>query len=565
MVCRERTPLLGLLAVAGLCTLLNAAKPLHLDDTAYCACAHQIAQNPFDPYGFTLFWYDHPQPAGEVLAPPVLPYWWSVGVRLFGERPVLWKLWLLPFVLLLTGALHALFRRFCRGLEWPLTWLTVLSPAVLPGLNLMLDVPALALALAAVAVFLRAGDRDSAALAVLAGLLAGLAAQTKYTGLLAPAVLLLDGVLRRRLRLAVLAGAAAALVFAGWETFLAWKYGQSHFLYHLATRPGPSDPKQALLQPMLANLGGALPAAALLALAALQMRRGTVVLAGALVALGYVLLAIVPERYGIFLGDAVTHADRLSLRHVVCGLPGIAIVLTTVAVAWRLCRPGRRWAGRHAARFLVLWLALEVGGSVLLTPFPAVRRVMGVAVVLTLLVGRLASRTCRAPGRRRLVWGVTAGSVALGLLYHAADFQSARAQQQLAEEAAAWVRRQRTGGTAWYVGHWGFQYYAERQGLTPVDPGRSVLRRGDWLVVPDGRVNRQAVALAADRMEPATELAAPALLPLRTLPAYYGGRTPLEHHEGPLLVVRVYRITAGEWVPSVPAVATLSVVRTTRP
>src|SRR5579883_915833 len=97
MARRKWTPLFGLLAVAGLCTLLNAAKPLHVDDTAYCANAHQIAAHPLDPYGFVVFWYDHPQPAGEVLAPPVLPYWWAAAVRLFGERPVLWKLWLLPF------------------------------------------------------------------------------------------------------------------------------------------------------------------------------------------------------------------------------------------------------------------------------------------------------------------------------------------------------------------------------------------------------------------------------------------------------------------------------------
>jgi hypothetical protein len=565
MARRGRTPLLGLLAVAGLCTLLNAAKPLHLDDAAYSAYAHHIARQPLDPYGFPIFWYDHPQPAAEVLAPPVLPYWWAAGIRLFGERPVLWKMWLLPFLLLLTWALYALFRRFCRGLEWPLTWLTVLSPAVLPGVNLMLDVPALALGLAAVAVFLRAGDRDSMALAVLAGLLAGLAAQTKYTGLLAPAVLLLNGVLRRRLRLAALAGAVAALVFAGWEGFLVWKYGQSHFLYHLAARPGSSDPKQALLQSMLANLGGVLPAAVLLALAALRARRGTVLAAGVLAALGYVLLAVVPERDGILLGDAATHADRLSLRHVVCGLSGIAIVLTVAAVAWRLGRPGRRSTRRHAARFLLLWLALEVGGSVLLTPFPAVRRVLGVAVVVTLLAGRLASRTCRAPARRRLVWGVTAASIALGLVFYAADFQSARAQQELAEGAAAWVRHQGTGGTAWYVGHWSFQYYAERRGLRPVDPGRSVLHRGDYLVVPDERVTQQPVTLSTDRMELAADLTARALLPLRTLPAYYGGRTPLEHHEGPLLTVRVYRITAEEWVPPVPPVSTLSVSRTTHP
>src|SRR5262249_33856680 len=73
---------------------------------------------------------------------------------------------------LLAAALDSLFRRFCRGLERPLLAMALLSPGLLPGFNLMLDVPALALALAAVALFLSACDRGSPGRAALAGLLA---------------------------------------------------------------------------------------------------------------------------------------------------------------------------------------------------------------------------------------------------------------------------------------------------------------------------------------------------------------------------------------------------------
>ncbi|HJT78070.1 MAG TPA: glycosyltransferase family 39 protein, partial [Gemmataceae bacterium] len=191
----------SLFLLACLVTLLNAAKPLLIDDAAYYYYARQAADHPLDPYGFAAFWWQRPYVANDVLAPPGLPYWWAAAVRLFGERPVLWKLWLLPFVLLLAGALYALFRRFCRGLELPLTWLTVLSPALLPGVNLMLDIPALALSLASVVLFFRAADRDALALAALAGLVAGLAMETKYTGFLAPVVMLLYAALYGKWRL----------------------------------------------------------------------------------------------------------------------------------------------------------------------------------------------------------------------------------------------------------------------------------------------------------------------------------------------------------------------------
>src|SRR5262245_9141316 len=105
---------LGLFGLACLYTLLNACKPLVVDDAAYYYFAAQLAHDPLDPYGFEVFWYDAPQPANHVLAPPGLPYWWALGLRLFGPHPFLWKLWLLPFSVLFVGALFALARRFAR-------------------------------------------------------------------------------------------------------------------------------------------------------------------------------------------------------------------------------------------------------------------------------------------------------------------------------------------------------------------------------------------------------------------------------------------------------------------
>src|SRR5262249_24733663 len=76
-----------LLGLALIYILLNAAKPLHIDDTEYYYVARQISQRPLDPYDFEVFWYDIPQKATSVLAPPVVPYWWALALRLFGDQP----------------------------------------------------------------------------------------------------------------------------------------------------------------------------------------------------------------------------------------------------------------------------------------------------------------------------------------------------------------------------------------------------------------------------------------------------------------------------------------------
>ena len=151
----------GPTALAVLVTLANAVKPVLIDDTAYLGFARHIAAHPLDPYGFQLFWYDVPEPAMEILCPPVLPYWLALGVRLFGEHVFALKLWLFPVAWVLTRSLAALLRRFASGTERLALPLIVLSPAVLPTVNLMLDVPAVALGLAALAVFARACDREA--------------------------------------------------------------------------------------------------------------------------------------------------------------------------------------------------------------------------------------------------------------------------------------------------------------------------------------------------------------------------------------------------------------------
>src|SRR5437870_2421714 len=84
----------GLVALA--LTLLNAGKPLHMDDEACITYARQFAEHPLNPYDF-VHGTPHSGPANQVLMPPVVPYWLGLGARLLGDDPFLWKLWLLPF------------------------------------------------------------------------------------------------------------------------------------------------------------------------------------------------------------------------------------------------------------------------------------------------------------------------------------------------------------------------------------------------------------------------------------------------------------------------------------
>lgn len=563
-----------LLLLALAYTLVNAIKPLTIDDTAYHAYAVQIAHHPLDPYGFSAYWWSYPEVGNEILAPPLLAYWWAPAIRLFGDHPFLWKLWLLPLAVMLAYAVCDLGRRFARGLELPITALVLFSPAFLPTFNLMLDVPATALSLASLAVFGRACDRGSFALAALAGLIAGLGMEMKYTVFLAPAVMLLYALCLGRLRFWPAAAVVSAQVFLTWEFLMSLLYGESHFLLHVRERAGEEHEWVRLSMALVTNLGAVAWPMVMLALAALGARWRGLLTAGAVGLLAYLSV-------GCFDGELSVSAklfgpDRapLPFEQFVFGVLGLTGLVVGVLVVWRLVpsvaalvRWGERLSPPRPTRmtaFLLGWLALEFLGYMVLTPFPAVRRVLGIGVVLALVAGRLAALTCRSPDARRLVFGIAGYSAILGLLVQGVDLLEARAEQGAVEEAARQIRERGDGGRVWFVGHWGFQYYAERAGMTPISaydasdapiaiPPRSRLREGDWLVLPEWRldergfvagVHQQPFTADPTRTRPEFDVVVDDPVSLQTIMTLYSGCTPVRHHAGPRLRVEVRRVLA---------------------
>jgi hypothetical protein len=559
--------LLSVLALALCLTLLNALKPLHMDDGGYYCYARQIAQEPTSPYGFTMLFDGVPRPAIEIPTPPVVPYWWALGIRLFGDQPVLWKLWLFPINLLLVHSLSTLLHRFARRSAVPLLWMTVLSPTLLPGVNLMTDVPALAIGLFAFTLFLRACDRNQLALAVLAGLTAGVAMQTKYTAFVMPAVMLLFAFLHRRTWMGLVAASLAALVFVAFEGFLVLRHGESHFLrsYNWFHHPGTSWTLHAVR--MLSKLpwlaGSLAPALLLLGLAALGWPIRRVVLAGVVIVVADLAVLGLAEEQTWLLWSPETGRPLLTLSHLVDGALGVGLCVTMLAVGWQLMRrarsatapgptlsPWRRLmlalqdSSGRVERFLMLWLGLELVGYAVVSPFAAARRILALVLVATLLAGRLAARTCCRPRQKNLLWAAAGVNVFLGLLIFGVDLLEARAAQQTAEQAAHSAMNHAEGTNCWYVGS--FSYYGERAGLKNLVLDQTLCRPGDRLVVAGSYFlfHPDLGDDLATRLEQIDEIRVADRVPLRTVLNYYCGCRALTRLEGPRATARVYRVTA---------------------
>lgn len=565
--------LTGPLGLALVVTLANAAKPAVIDDTAYLTYARQIAHHPLDPYGFEVFWYNAPEPAMEVLCPPVVPYWLALGVRLFGEHVGLLKLSLFPFVWLLAWSLTELLRRFARGTERFALPLVILSPAVLPTVNLMLDIPALALGLGAVVLFIRSAKRRSWRLAVASGLVAGLAIQTKYTALLVPAVIGWYGLTHRAIRPAAVAVATAVLLFAGWESLLIAKYGRSHFLFHAGDQQARTEganrlaafvnAKVSLAPPLAGHLGCLAGGAGLVAVGAVGVPRRVTAVAAGLWLAGFTAVCLISGRDAVLIHGRAPGVGELTLPAVVWRTAGSAVLFVAAGCAAVLLV---RWRNRPSVRrspdslFIVGWVLIELAGYFVLTPFPAARRVIGPAVLLGLLAARTLSRMRRVRSDRRPPRWVLPFAVAAGFLVTALDTWDAYPEKTLADRAADLTSSREPGARVWFVGHWGFQFYCERAGMIPAVAGESRLAAGDYLVLPrypdpegfyrpyPGRV---VIAPPPDVAELLAEFTWDDRLAAQTLPNFYGGTDPVVGRDHPRLRVGVYRLRR-DWLATGP-------------
>ncbi|MFO0825662.1 MAG: glycosyltransferase family 39 protein [Gemmataceae bacterium] len=542
-------------------TLANAAKPVLIDDTAYLTYARHFASHPLDPYGFEMFWWTVPDSAMTVLVPPVLPYWLAANIAIFGEYPVLLKFWLFPFLFLLAWSLQALLRRFARGTESRLLPLLMLSPAVLPTVNFMLDIPALALGLTSIVAYMRATERRSWFLALAAGVIAGLAMQTKYTALLVPPAMLWFGITHRSFRRAVVAVAVAGGVFVGWELLLVSKYGESHFLHHASGRASRTiretvEDKLDLMSPLLGHIGCLAIGVGLVAASAVGIPRQSLAALGAVWAVGFLVIVFVPPRWGPTAVATFWHSFGFLV------LSSLALCGLLLLLRFRRRNPVR-W--NADSLFIVGWVLLELVGYFALTPFGAARRVIGVTLIGGLLAGRVLGRIervrpYRKPPRWMLGFGITAAVAVTAL-----DTFDAFPEKVCARRAAKVVAKEGTTGTVWTAGHWGFQYYCDQAGMKMLVPGKTVLQPGDLLVLPRfpnedelfrPHIGSVSVLPPADSVEPISEIVWDDAITGQTIPNFYAGFNPVEGREHPRLRVVVYRVRQPWAVPglhSIPA------------
>ncbi len=539
--------------VALVMNLSNLFEPLAVDDVCHQYYAEQVAKAPLQPFEFDLVWHQKPVPAWDVMVAPVNSYYWAPAVLLFGGADggstVGWKAWYLPVHFLFCWSLLLLLRRVVpRHADWLLAMLA-LGPAVLPGVNLMLEVPMLSLAFSSLCVLLRACDRRSLGTAVLAGVLWGLAFQTKYSAMGFFGPWLLVAMLRGSWREFAVGFAAAAATALGIEGLVSLSHGGGSYFLRQLERTQIRDWGH-ILRGMFLQVGMLAAPGSILGLHALRAPRLLCRLSAALFGGALIVIAVVPDADERALADGALD----SIAYLLVSLATWATIAWVVlALLGRFVRQLRSCRQRGVGPWrpsmlwslgLACWVPGEVLSSFVVSPFPAARRSMLVVLAFTFAVGWLAQHRRRLSG---IVGRTAVLSALLGLGYQGIDLLEGRAVTNVARDAVAAVRARDPNATIYFSGGWAFEFYAPRAGMKPFLRDAVEAKVGDYVVLGsiDGSEKpwfEMESPQWRDRVEFVATIEGGDAVPLSTQFHYYCGRRPLDGQVGPRFVAWVFRV-----------------------
>jgi 4-amino-4-deoxy-L-arabinose transferase-like glycosyltransferase len=478
-----------------LCLIPFSGRAFHVDDTLFVWAAQNIAKHPFNPYGFQLIWEFTRVPMSEVTQnPPLASYYGALIGGLMG-----WSEWamhagFLPISVLLVLGTYRLARRFTRS---PLlaALIMLLTPGFLVSASsIMCDVMMLAIWVWAVVFWVEGSGPRKPLFLIASGGLITAAALTKYFGVaLIPLLLAYSFVRERRFgswAFYLLIPVAGLIGYQLWTSNLythGLLVGAAAYAEKQRALDGTSPAARVLIT--LSYAGGcALPG---LLFAPLVWPRkqvitglGVSILAGLCIALSWVNIGL-HEGGDLALTANGQYGFLISSQLILCIAGGVSVLALAMVDTWEEQSPD--------ALFLAMWIVGTLFFSAFVNWTINVRSVLPLIPAAGILLARRLDKVLAASLRPMTL------KVAVALLL--CSFISvwiARADAELANSARraatlVWEKTRNRGGTLWFAGHWGFQYYMELLGGRPVDWDHPMLRPGDFVVMPLNNANMRIV------------------------------------------------------------------------
>ncbi len=479
-----------LTAATILCLVPFSERAFNVDDTLFVWAAKNIAHHPLNPYGFQLIWETtHTRMADVTENPPLASFYAAMLGSVFGwSERILHLGFLIPTIALVLGT-YRLAQKFTKV---PLfaAFATLLTPGLLVSAStVMCDTMMVAIWVWAAVFWIEGFEISNRFLLMASSALMALSALAKYFGISLILLVLAYSIVRKRRpgpwMWYLLIPVAVLFVYQLWTAKL---YGHGLLLgaaeYAVNKRSQEDEFFAVKLLLGISYMGGC-ALTGLLTAPSLGPRKtmlGGMVLGG---------LASVSLLLGSI--DMVGHASETFTR--VARSQHWLLIATQLA----LCIGGGFFvlslAGFDCLRersaeslFLALWVAGTLFFAAFLNWTMNARSVLPLVPAVGILVARQFDRV-RASAGRSLVPKVALALVVSGVVsiwMTAADAELANSARTAATRI--FEKSRGHGGTVWFGGHWGFQYYMESLGGRAVDWEHPDMAPGDYYVVPHNNV-----------------------------------------------------------------------------
>jgi 4-amino-4-deoxy-L-arabinose transferase-like glycosyltransferase len=444
--------ILSAVVLAALLPFIN--KPFNVDDPFYLKAAEQFASDPIHPYSYSINWSGELRNAWgrmEATFPPLVTAYTAAVLKIFGEREWIFHLFFMVFPLAAVFSMYFISRRYTDNPLLP-ALLTAVCPAFLvTATSIMLDVPLCALMLCSIAFFVHGSESGSAGKMMLGSAAAGCAVLAKYSGILVVPILLLYLIFSKKLKYA--AYMIIPLVFlAAWSVHNEIVYGGVHFL-----------------------------------LASKHIGKG-----------------ISPHKifaFGTFFGGCLIFPIALLFTASLRDVKGIAVWMIGLFIFAKIVLVGPWTAALFAVfctatlyyvykillelksldRFVVAWFFVGLCAAMLLEPWISARYLLIILPPAAIIFAKMLDSL---PERRRnvLIYAAVSAALVFGVSLTVSDYIWADSYK-----LAAGRIKDKGYNNGYFIGHFGFQYYLEKAGMTALEVDKP-LAGGGYLIaarIPD--------------------------------------------------------------------------------
>tara|TARA_R110001592_G_scaffold237306_11_gene496358 strand:- start:11632 stop:13263 length:1632 start_codon:yes stop_codon:yes gene_type:complete len=466
----ERMFLLGIWVVL---TVLNVTKAFHIDDTYHLESAQWISDHWQKPLSGTINWGDNSEPMHDSNNPALFFYGIALVASVFSYSEVPLHLFMSVFTFL-TLVFFLRIKRLLYPTSSPLILLIFgFCPALIVNQNLMTDVPLLSFFLGFLYFFLLAGEKKQYRNYLVASIFLGSALLIKFTVLPVFVFMLLGMLVRKHYRYLFML--FIPVLFLGfWSS---WNYFEFEGIQILSR--STKDLTLRIFGKNILAFCGCLSAVLPL----------TIVLIGGIkhwinkvLFVGLIITAIaVPT---LLLTDVITHYRANSTMNFLFTFSGIFIVIHFIWTIWKDHRGSNFIQFYRSDKGLLTLVFLGITMFILMfAPFMASRHLLLVIPIILLLytpyIDKLSSLY------RIVFFGTT---LLLGVALSISDWNYAQYYKQKAKE----IKTLHLDNKTWAVGHWGWQWYATKNGMRVYERDADLVKIGEYLVVPN-KVSRQDI------------------------------------------------------------------------